>query len=158
MQLQVDSAHTKLVCVIPTLCLSTHSPDVGNCCKQLETMSSDRDQPPPPHHPTPKRPHKSKSVSNQHPPETSIISISRVGGKIKASIMSISPVLPAAGARIMSIRWAMGPHAGQHHEHQPVLRPGKMGAVKGELIPGFGVAKPGGFPYMKYIYICIYAQ
>ena len=37
----------------------------------------------------------------------------------------------------MSIRWALGPPAGQHHEHQPVLRPGKMGAVTEELIPGF---------------------
>ena len=37
--------------------------------------------------------------------------------------MSISPVLPAQGARIMSIRWAVGPRAGQHHEHQPGLRP-----------------------------------
>ena len=34
--------------------------------------------------------HKSKSVSNQHPPETSIISISWVWAEIKASIMSIS--------------------------------------------------------------------
>ena len=51
--------------------------------------------------------------------------------------MSISPVLPAPGARIMSIRWALGPPAGQHHEHQPVLRPGKMGAVTEELIAGF---------------------
>ena len=109
-------------------------------------------------HPDREGAHKWKSVSNQPPPE--------------ASIMSISSVLRAPGKRIMSISCAMGPHhdgsngfktksngkaaaldfdtmspcrqPGQHHEHQPVYcpdRPPFRAPKWGFLKPDFGVRR-----------------